>query len=95
MPIAAIINDSILCMHGGIGSTLTNIIEIQNIPKPIKVNHDPKTKNEKIVYDLLWSDPCKGREPAGSPNLEHDYLKTKAVNNIFYLECQVFRKKLL
>lgn len=69
MPIAAVINDSILCMHGGIGTTLTNINEIQAIPKPIKVNHQPNSKNERIVYDLLWSDPCKGREPAGSPNI--------------------------
>jgi protein phosphatase len=68
MPIAAIVNDSIFCVHGGIGSTLVNVNEIAVIPKPIKVNHEPKTKTEKIIYDLLWSDPCKGREPAGTVN---------------------------
>lgn len=45
MPLAALTNDIALCMHGGIGSTLTNINEIASIPKPIRVNHDPKSKN--------------------------------------------------
>jgi len=44
LPIAALINDIILCVHGGIGSTLTSINEIANIPRPIKVNHEPKAK---------------------------------------------------
>lgn len=90
MPIAALINDSILCVHGGIGSTLSNLNEIANIPKPIRVNHDPKSKTERIVYDILWSDPCKGREPSGSPNIEHDYFKTKAVIYKLNLECKIF-----
>lgn len=50
------------------------------INKPIKINHDPKTKNEKIAYDILWSDPCRGREQNGVQNIDHDYFKTKAVN---------------
>jgi protein phosphatase len=44
MPVGALINDAILCVHGGIGSTLSNINDIANIPKPIKINHDPKTR---------------------------------------------------
>lgn len=69
MPLAALINESLLCVHGGIGTQLTSINEIANIPRPIKVNHEPKTATERIVYDLLWSDPCKGREPGGSLNV--------------------------
>lgn len=61
MPLAALINDCILCVHGGIGSQLTTINEIATIPRPIKVSHEPKSNIERIVYDLLWSDPCKGR----------------------------------
>lgn len=71
-------------MHGGIGSTLVNINEIMSIPKPIKVNHDPKTKVERIVYDLLWSDPCRGREPNGALNNDHDYFKIKTVHVILF-----------
>jgi hypothetical protein len=66
-------------MHGGIGTHLSSVSEITNIHKPIKVNHEPKSVTERIVYDLLWSDPCRGRELAGSINAEHDYFKTKTV----------------
>lgn len=94
MPIAAIVNDSIFCVHGGIGSTLVNVNEIAVIPKPIKVNHEPKTKTEKIIYDLLWSDPCKGREPAGTVNQQHDYFKLKGVIIFLFRIQNSLRKEL-
>lgn len=43
--------------------------------------HDPKSKSEKIAYELLWSDPCRGREEHGSVNIDHDYFKKKIVRN--------------
>jgi hypothetical protein len=35
------------------------LLEIEKIDRPLKVNYDPKTRNDKIVYELLWSDPCR------------------------------------
>jgi protein phosphatase len=60
LPLAALIDDSILCVHGGIGITLKSINEIAGIERPLKVNHDPKSRQEKIIYELLWSDPYRG-----------------------------------
>jgi protein phosphatase len=40
MPIAAIAEEKILCVHGGIGSTLRSIEEIELIPRPLEIIHD-------------------------------------------------------
>ena len=53
MPISALINDRILCMHGGLSPDLYSIDQIRKINRPIVV---PDTG---IVCDLLWSDPEK------------------------------------
>ncbi len=79
MPIAALVQSSILCVHGGIGSTLRNLNEIQAITKPYKINLQPKTRQEKIINELIWSDPCRGSQSPFVPNSEHDYFKLKNV----------------
>ncbi|OHS92740.1 Serine/threonine-protein phosphatase PP1-2 [Tritrichomonas foetus] len=53
MPIAAIINDKIFCVHGGIGPDVTDLEQIRNISKPIK------EFDGSIVDTLLWSDPTE------------------------------------
>jgi serine/threonine-protein phosphatase PP1 catalytic subunit len=53
LPVAALIDDKILCMHGGLSPDLTNLDQIRNLPRPIAV---PDTG---LLCDLLWSDPCR------------------------------------
>ncbi len=67
-------------MHGGIGSTARTLADIEAIPKPFKINYEPKTKEEKIAYELIWSDPCRNGESEFLPNSEHDYFKLKNVH---------------
>ena len=43
MPIAALIEDKILAVHGGIGSIIGSIDEIESILRPLEINHEPKT----------------------------------------------------
>ena len=62
LPLAAVIDEGIFCAHGGIGTVLTSPSEISKIDRPVIISHDPKSKSEKIAYELLWSDPCRGRE---------------------------------
>lgn len=59
MSIAALIDEDIFCVHGGIGGTIKFINDVEQIKKPYKVNHEPKTKIDKIIYEILWTDPCK------------------------------------
>ena len=53
LPVAAIIDDKILCMHGGLSPELKNIQNISDIPRPTDI---PDTG---LLCDLLWSDPDK------------------------------------
>ncbi|OMJ67076.1 hypothetical protein SteCoe_35860 [Stentor coeruleus] len=51
LPIAAIIDDKIFCMHGGLSPELSNMEQIRRIMRPVDV---PDTG---LICDLLWSDP--------------------------------------
>ncbi|CAN7114760.1 unnamed protein product [Brassica rapa subsp. narinosa] len=53
LPVAAVIDDKILCMHGGLSPDLTNVEQIKTIKRPTDV---PDTG---LLCDLLWSDPSK------------------------------------
>lgn len=50
-PIAALIDNKILCMHGGISPDLRDIQQIRNIPRPTDI------PDKGLLCDLLWSDP--------------------------------------
>ena len=51
LPIAAIIDDKIFCMHGGLSPELSSMEQIRRVMRPIDV---PDTG---LLCDLLWSDP--------------------------------------
>ena len=53
LPVAALIDDKILCMHGGLSPDLNSIQNIQEISRPTDI---PDTG---LLCDLLWSDPDK------------------------------------
>ena len=56
LPFGVLIDDSILCIHGGIGSRVNSIIDIENIKRPVKVNFNVSNKEEQIILDLLYSE---------------------------------------
>lgn len=51
LPVAAVIDEKILCMHGGLSPELTNMDQIKRIVRPTDV---PDTG---LLCDLLWADP--------------------------------------
>ncbi|KAL0911770.1 hypothetical protein M5K25_019932 [Dendrobium thyrsiflorum] len=57
LPVAALIDDKIFCMHGGLSPDLSNLDQIKSITRP---NDVPDTG---LICDLLWSDP--GRDIQG------------------------------
>jgi serine/threonine-protein phosphatase PP1 catalytic subunit len=53
LPVAALVDDKILCMHGGLSPELASLEQIKRILRPTDV---PDTG---LLCDLLWSDPDK------------------------------------
>ena len=53
LPCSAIIDETIICMHGGLSPELTTMDQIKRIMRPTDV---PDTG---LLCDLLWSDPDK------------------------------------
>lgn len=59
LPIAAIIDEKIFCVHGGLSPEHTSMDQIRRIPRPTDV------PDSGILCDLLWSDPDKEIEGWG------------------------------
>ena len=53
LPVAALIDDKILCMHGGLSPDLKNLQNIESISRPTDI------PDSGLLCDLLWSDPDK------------------------------------
>ncbi|KAE8663051.1 Serine/threonine-protein phosphatase PP1 [Hibiscus syriacus] len=49
----SLIDEKILCMHGGLSPDLNNLDQIRNLQRPADV------PDAGLLCDLLWSDPCK------------------------------------
>ena len=73
LPFAAVIEDQILCVHGGIGANVKKLSDIETIKRPFEVVHEAQTRDQKLVMDLLWSDPTDNDEELGiQPNYQRD-----------------------
>ncbi|KAJ3447683.1 serine/threonine-protein phosphatase [Anaeramoeba flamelloides] len=61
LPLAALIDEKIFCVHGGLSPELTVIEQIKQIRRPTEI------PESGILCDLLWSDPCENTSEWG-PN---------------------------
>ena len=80
---AALIDNKIFCVHGGLSPSITTIDEIRNIDRKQEVPHDG------AMCDLLWSDPDEelngfGISPRGAGYLfgGDEVAKFNRINNI-------------
>ncbi|KAI4340518.1 hypothetical protein MLD38_025346 [Melastoma candidum] len=72
LPLAALIEKRIICMHGGIGRSINHIKQIESIPRPITME-----AGSIILMDLLWSDPTENDSVEGlRPNARGPGLVT-------------------
>mmetsp|Transcript_13774 Transcript_13774/g.22746 ORF Transcript_13774/g.22746 Transcript_13774/m.22746 type:complete len:330 (+) Transcript_13774:269-1258(+) len=53
LPVAAIIDDKIFCLHGGLSPELTTMDQIRRVQRPTDI------PDNGLLCDLLWADPEK------------------------------------
>ena len=56
LPFGVLVDNNILCIHSGLGSSIDTLDDISNIPRPIKVNKNPEKYIEINILDLLYSE---------------------------------------
>ncbi|XP_024962842.1 serine/threonine-protein phosphatase BSL3-like isoform X1 [Cynara cardunculus var. scolymus] len=72
LPLAALIEKKILCMHGGIGRSIDHVEQIENLQRPISME-----AGSIVLMDLLWSDPTENDSVEGlRPNARGPGLVT-------------------
>lgn len=77
LPLAAIVEDRILCLHGGIGSSVKSIDDIMKIKRPVEISHEVTNLEQQIILDILWSDPTESDAEKGIlPNFMRDPHET-------------------
>jgi len=59
LPVAAVIDEKIFCVHGGLSPEHQSMDQVRRIPRPTDV------PDSGIICDLLWSDPDKDIEGWG------------------------------
>ncbi|KAG6703734.1 hypothetical protein I3842_07G100600 [Carya illinoinensis] len=60
LPLAALIEKKIICMHGGIGRSIHSVEQIEKLERPITMD-----AGSIILMDLLWSDPTENDSVEG------------------------------
>jgi len=79
LPLAAIVDNKLFCLHGGLSPEISDISEIRNINRKQEVPHNGP------ICDMLWSDPEEkegwGVSPRGAgfvfgPDISSKFIHT-------------------
>ena len=82
LPLAAEVEQNILCAHGGIGKSLLKIDQIDSIQRPLEVLDQAPYRNKQLVMDLIWSQyTSKETEQSVTESKTRDILSTGMVFN--------------
>lgn len=80
MPLGALIDNFMLCIHGGIGPSFCSISQIEGLERPIE-----SFENNGVVSDLLWGDPTNDcPEYSPSPRGEGYLYGAKVLQQFIY-----------
>ncbi|RVW95543.1 Serine/threonine-protein phosphatase BSL3 [Vitis vinifera] len=86
LPLAALIEKKIICMHGGIGRSINHVEQIENLQRPITME-----AGSIVLMDLLWSDPTENDSVEGlRPNARGPGLVTFGVSVILHCSHFIF-----
>ncbi|XP_042375967.1 serine/threonine-protein phosphatase BSL3-like isoform X1 [Zingiber officinale] len=72
LPLAALMEKKVICMHGGIGHSINHVEQFENLQRPITME-----TRAIVLMDLLWSDPTENDSVEGlRPNAKGPGLVT-------------------
>mmetsp|Transcript_25924 Transcript_25924/g.52830 ORF Transcript_25924/g.52830 Transcript_25924/m.52830 type:complete len:314 (+) Transcript_25924:537-1478(+) len=77
LPIAAIIDKKIFCIHGGLSPFLSNLNQLKKIERPTEI------PEKGLLCDLLWSDPTEKINGWGENDRGLSFIFGKDVVNDF------------
>ncbi|KAI9481653.1 MAG: putative serine/threonine protein phosphatase 2B catalytic subunit [Benjaminiella poitrasii] len=69
LPLAAVVNDQFLCVHGGLSPDLKTLKDIEQIDR------FRETPTSGLMCDLLWSDPYEEFDTDSGPKFEHNHVR--------------------
>ena len=56
LPFGVLVDNNILMVHGGIGSSINSLEDIENLKRPVKVEQNVINDEQLKIIDLLWSE---------------------------------------
>ena len=74
LPFGVLVDNNILMVHGGIGSSINSLDDIDCIKRPIEVVQNVSNNEQLKVIDLLWSEYCDEIDNIDA-NIERDKFK--------------------
>ena len=75
LPFGVLVDNNILCIHGGIGSSIKLLDDITNIPRPTPVYKNPENISQLHILDLLYSEYDEEENNLYSINTSRDKNK--------------------
>ncbi|TFG09215.1 MAG: hypothetical protein EU539_00150 [Promethearchaeota archaeon] len=82
IPLCALINNTILCLHGGIPQDLHVIKKMKGL-KMKELNNSIQTSLESAIYQIMWNDPKEGLQ---------GFMRSYRGPGIFFFGQEVFEK---
>ena len=71
LPLAAVIEERILCVHGGIGPNISRIDDLNKVIRPIEISYCDSYSQLDILLNCLWADPSSSLGYTENPSRAH------------------------
>ncbi|KAI8142229.1 calcineurin [Fennellomyces sp. T-0311] len=86
LPLAAVVNDQFLCMHGGISPSLKTLKDIEDLDR------FRETPTSGLMCDLLWADPYEDFDAEHHPKFDHNHVRGCSYFFSYKAACQFLDK---
>ncbi|ORX61487.1 serine/threonine protein phosphatase calcineurin catalytic subunit Ppb1 [Hesseltinella vesiculosa] len=86
LPLAAIVNQQFLCVHGGLSPDLKTLRDIE------KINRFREIPTSGIMCDLLWSDPYEDFDSDQNPKFDRNHVRGCSYFFSYRATCQFLEK---